>query len=253
MAPKPSKPSKPSKPGRVLADHKQVGKTLIPPLMQLPNMRSFSYADEILPNIIWWAPLFMRLTKRQAIDLSIGFLQTCADALARHDAPPLGHMHNFRKLSEPERESIKQLLHERGQLADLLEQVQHHHLLLEGYPLSFLFEGRLMMPEDRDMYIDMLAEEVAALLDRYSQIATEVQVSIIVSMMATGKLHVRREHISQDDLDAVFKSPDSEGAKRAGSLARAMINCGAGFEEEGGETAWATDFWQQAFKLRGCQ
>lgn len=245
--------SKPLKPKRVLADHKQVGKTLIPPLMQLPNMRSFSYADEILPNIIWWAPLFMRLPKRQAIDLSIGFLRTCADALHRDDAPPLGHMHNFRKLSDRERQAIKQLLHERGQLDEILEQVGHHHLLLQGYPLSFLFDGRLLMPEDRQTYVDMLAEEVAALLDRYSQISTEVQVSIIVSMMATGKLRVSREHVSHDDFEAVFKSPGSEEAERAGSLARAMINSGAGFEEEGADTTWATDFWHQVFNLRGCQ
>ncbi len=37
----------------VLAGHKKVGTKFLPPMMQLPNMKSTSYVNQLLPELIW--------------------------------------------------------------------------------------------------------------------------------------------------------------------------------------------------------
>ena len=38
---------------KILEGHKRIGKRFIPPMMQLPMMRSTSYVNDMLPELVW--------------------------------------------------------------------------------------------------------------------------------------------------------------------------------------------------------
>ena len=235
---------------RVLPDHKQVGKKLIPPMMQFEQMQTFSYVDSLLPNLIWLSALFLRSEDRVAVERSVEFLRMCQNVLAREDAPPLAHFQNFNKLSDDDRSAIRKEAEKLGFCDFLCGLLRHQHLLLSNYPLSFLFESEVKV-QDRDPDIDLLTEDVAALLDRYSDHSTKVQTTAFVGMMATGKLQVSRS-IEMPDFNSIFTAPGSAAAKRVGSFVRASTNAGMGMREEGAADDWARQFWDQAYGLREC-
>ena len=48
-----SKRKKGNKKKRVLEGHKKVGSRFITPMKQLPNMKSISYVNQMMPELIW--------------------------------------------------------------------------------------------------------------------------------------------------------------------------------------------------------
>jgi hypothetical protein len=53
MSNRKKKPNRSEKVSSTLADHKRVGKALIPPMMQLTGMSFSSWANTRLPEMLW--------------------------------------------------------------------------------------------------------------------------------------------------------------------------------------------------------
>lgn len=237
--------------GTVLKDHKKVGQKLIPPLMQLPNLKEMSFKDNTLPTLIWLSAIFLRSSDRTAVNNIIEFCIDCKKILDNDASPPLAFMNNFDKLQDEDKTKILDKLRMSPRLAFLRAQLCHQHHLLAGYPLSFLFED-YRYGVDRAEALDMLKEDVSALLDRYSLHATKVQTTVMISMTATGKLFFG-PNIDIPDFNAVFLEPESDEGRRVASFVRANLNAGAGFQDlEGGSNTWSKSFWQQAFSMESC-
>lgn len=243
---------KPNHQGRVLKDHKQVGRKLIPPMMQLPNMKETSFRDNTLPCLIWMSAIFLRESDRKAVHYVTEFLIKCKNILNDEKMPPLAFLNNFEKLSEENKRAIVNELNDDAMLQFLRDNLEHQHHLLEGYPLAFIFEN-YPYGVDKDDALNMLKEDVDALLDRYALHSTKVQTTAMVSMMATGKLFIG-SGIDLPDFNAIFTDPDSDESKRVASFTRCNINAGAGFGPiEGGENEWADSFWKQVFSISECE
>lgn len=237
--------------GKVLKDHKKVGKKLIPPMMQLPNLKETSFIDNTLPCLVWISALFLRNSDKDAVHNLVEFLRECKDVLGDDKSPPLAFLNNFDKLTENQKKKIIQDLGGDYKAAFLRDSLTHQNQLLHEYPLSFIFTEA---PDEleHNQALEMLKEDVSALLDRYSIHSTKVQTTAIVSMAATGKLFFSSK-IDLPDFNAIFTDPESEESRRVASFVRANINAGAGFQDtEGGENSWAKLFWKQAFDLEPC-
>jgi hypothetical protein len=245
------KMNKPSNDNKFLAGHKQVGKKLIPPLMQLENIVPISFQDETLPDLIWIAALFREYGDREAIENLSAFLRGCSEVVNDENLPQLAFLSNFARLSAEQHSAIREMAEKKGLRSWLQVGLQHQTTLLSSYPLAFIFRDDCAEFE-QDSAIDLLRADVSSLLDRYSTFATKVQVTAVYLMMITGKFFISKD-IELPDFDAVIKAPESEAAKRAASFVRATLNGGIGahgLAEE--KSPWAKDFWQQAFKLEGC-
>ena len=55
--------------GKVLQEHKKVGQKLIPPLMQLVNMKEVSFQKDTLPCLIWMSAIFLRNKDQNAVQI----------------------------------------------------------------------------------------------------------------------------------------------------------------------------------------
>jgi hypothetical protein len=237
--------------GRVLRDHKKVGQKLIPPFMQLPNIKETSFRDNTLPCLIWVSALFLRTTDREAVHNIIEFLIKCREILDDDKSPPLVFLNNFNKLNDEQKLKILNNLNDDTRLNFLRENLVHQYHLFDDYPLSFMFHD-YTYGVDKEEAIDLLKEDVSALLDRYTLHSTKVQTTAFISMTATGKLFLSSK-IDLPDFNSIFTAPDSDESKRVASFVRANINAGAGFQDtEGGENEWSKSFWSQSFDLEAC-
>ncbi|KJY95782.1 hypothetical protein [Pseudoalteromonas ruthenica] len=237
--------------GRVLRDHKKIGQKLIPPFMQLPNLKETSFRDNTLPCLIWVSALFLRATDREAVHNIIEFLIKCREILDDDKSPPLVFLNNFDKLNDKQKLKILNNLNDDTRLNFLRENLVHQYHLFDKYPLSFIFQD-YTYGVDKEEAIDLLKEDVSALLDRYTLHSTKVQTTAFISMTATGKLFLSSK-IDLPDFNSIFTAPDSDESKRVASFVRANINAGAGFQDtEGGENEWSKSFWSQSFGLEAC-
>ncbi len=238
--------------GSVLKDHKQVGRKLIPPMMQLPNMKETSFRDNTLPCLVWMSAIFLRANDRMAVHFLTEFLVKCKDILDDEKMPPLAFLNNFNKLSKQDKDKIIAELNDDAMLQFLRENLEHQHHLLKEYPLSFLFDD-YPYGVDKDDALNLLKEDVDALLDRYTSHSTKVQTTAMVSMAATGKLFFGPK-IDIPDFNAIFTDPDSKESKRVASFVRCNLNAGAGFGAiEGGKNEWSDSFWKDVFLISECE
>lgn len=244
------KTNKRPKKARVLAGYKRVGKKLIPPLMQIENMMTFSYVDSLLPDFIWLSALFLRSSDREAVEKSIAFVRMCHEVVGREDVHPLSSFQNFYQLDARERETIRKRADELELRQFLCRELRHQHRLITKYPLAFLFDEQAQ-EDSSEENIRLLTEDVGALLDRYSHHATKVQTTAFVCKLATGKMHLNSS-IPLPDFDKVITDPDSAEALRAASFVRANANAGMPMREDT-DLDWARHFWAEAYALRGCQ
>lgn len=175
----------------------------------------------------------------------------CREILDDDKSPPLVFLNNFDKLTDEQKLKIFNNLNDDARLNFLRENLVHQYHLLDKYPLSFIFED-YTYGVDKEEAIDLLKEDVSALLDRYTLHSTKVQTTAFISMTATGKLFLSSK-IDLPDFNSIFTAPDSDESKRVASFVRANINAGAGFQDtEGGENEWSKSFWSRAFDLETC-
>ncbi|KTC84338.1 hypothetical protein [Legionella cincinnatiensis] len=231
----------------ILSDHKKIGKKLIPPFLQMPNVEQISFAETVLPSLIWLSAIFIRHPDNEAVRKSLDFLKKCTDILKEPNA--LVFMNNFEQLNNEQKLKIMTELDE-DLVCFLRENLIHQHVLLTQYPLSFLFNNYTGNC-DKNKAILMLREDVAALLNRRSLIATKVQTTAFVSMCTSGKLKLSSS-INMPDLNSIFIDPDSDDSKKVASMMRASMNINAGFKDEAGDNSWAEHFWHEAFLLEEC-
>lgn len=242
--------------GKVLKSYKKVGNKLIPPLMQLP-IQETSFVNDTLPCLIWVSAIFSNVPHKKAVELVTTFIEKCEEILSGEDKlPPLVFMNNFDQLSIKQKSAIVKDFRDVESLDLICESIKHQYHLLDGYPLSFLFED-YDYGVDEEEALESLKEDVSSLLDRYTTFAVRVQTTAYYTMLVTKKIMIS-SNIDVPDFDAIFINPDSEESKRVGGFVRSGLNAGVGMrsieDDKLGELndAWAKDFWRQVYKLDGC-
>lgn len=236
---------------RVLADHKKVGKRLIPPLMQLHNVKLISFQTTTLPCLIWVSAILLRNPDREAVHYIVEFLIMCKEILADDQLPPLVLLSTFDQLNQQQQSKLVSNIKDKEMLDFFQNSLVHQFSLLKNHPLSFLFDSS-HHNVDRERALIELKEDVAGLLDRRSPHSTKVQTTAFASMAATGKV-VFSSKIELPDFNAVFTDYDSDESKRAAAFVRASINASPHFEgHEDTGSEWSRSFWKQTFEMEQC-
>ena len=225
-------------------------------MKQIASMQEVSFVDELLPSLVWMAALYLRCGGRRATKVITEFVKDSEAVFGDKRPQPLHEIGNFSLLSKEQKIDIYNAVRDKEYFETLLENLEHQHHILQDYPLSFLFDGHIY-GVDKAEAVEMLSEDVKTLLDRYSSIATKVQVTAVYTTLETGRLKISNK-IDLPDFNTVFTKPESDEANRAAAFARANMNGSIGiFRQDNDELnitahSWAKDFWAQTFKLSGC-
>lgn len=223
-----------------LTAHKLTGKTLIPPLAQLPNMRKSSWKDERLPEMLWAALVVSGLPH----DLALGFFRGMARAVGGPYEPNQYTdvtLSGIARLPELQRERIFQLVSSDSQFKVVLRPL----LLLEDLPVKEEWAQAIDLcpvPEDWNA----LKRAVGLTFNHQSQEATDCRWVRVVCRMIACQMAM------PPDLAEMFlRYPDVGDMRTVRSVIRATE---IGYSMVGATTSeWAESFWRQCWRDTDCE
>ncbi len=233
---------------KALAGHKKIGSKFIPPMMQIEKIHEVSYLNDALPNLIWMGLIFDHYGYKQGIRLIDCLVSTAYD-ICKDEKGNFSYLCYYSMLDISKKAEIYRALKSNGILYQLQYAIAPLSCLFRYFPALFLKPDFKI---DKTDFIPRLKRTIKEVTDRYSELATAIQVTTLYNSITNGKLHID-SHIEMPDLNSIFTAPDSEEAKRAASFARSNLNGELGFRSDEISKGWVRDFWIQIYKLEDCE
>jgi Family of unknown function (DUF5677)/SEC-C motif len=224
-----------------IKDHRREGKSLMPPLSQIPNLRPMSWINDRLPEILWGALLVAQLPR----DAALSIFRRAAEQI-----------HSF-----PESERLGDVTHSGlaalppTQLEDFLKAVVPPSAmaaltplcLFDCLPASDVWRRFLSVAFEQRGY-EALAHAVALTLYHQSQEATDCRWLKVLTMSVSGHL-VLPSH-TPEIAEEILKYPHYGDMRKVRPTIRAMEGSFATAVKGG--TEWPLHFWMQCMKETGC-
>jgi hypothetical protein len=229
----------------ILDDHRQFGKKLKSPMASLLQIRSTSYIDDIIPEILHIAMIF----RAYGYADGIGILEKFLTALKPYsEASSIPLISKLKIKNEDIGRFIADL--EKEGVLEKLKIANGPFRLLESWPLKYLGYA----PMEDEVALARLKDCVGSLLDKSKTPACAALAMVIYWQGASGKLHYVNG-VKPPDLNAIIDRPGSDDAMMASAQVRAAVMAywGLGMGEGGIDPDWAKEFWQQSFRLSPCK
>ena len=227
-----------------LRQHKQVGKSLIPPMLTIPGVTPQSWTSDRLPQMLWACLVISVLPRRDALAV---FREIASIGLRYRDAEGTGDWTLFhsRLPSLP------------GEILTHITRVITQHplgyaalrplLLFDGLPGRDQWARALdVQPQGGDS--QTLSDAVLKVLDHQSQEATDVRWLSLLFKAALGALHfpVALKEPAEELMEYPNKG-DMRAVRpfiRAGEMSLAMLLPS--------DNSWSTTFWKECLDNTVC-
>lgn len=232
---------------RVLSDHKQVGKKLIPPLLQYGNFQEVSWANTMIPEFSWLALIHAQHGDTEGVRLITAIAR--AARVAGDDASKklFASASDYSCLSPSAWSAVREKLPERdlGSIRDAIESL----IALYGEcPLRQVFE----LPPQPSGNVDQISDAVKALFRRRDRFPMMVQATAIWLGIDSGALPVN-PHSSLANFPEIENYPETELSREVGSFIRATLNGLVGTGLICPPSQWAPYFWNRGLEISECR
>ncbi len=231
--------------GRTALDrHKKVGKALVPPMAQLPNLALHSWMNDRMPEYLWAALLLGNFDREPVLDL---FRALASDVAAARETQLIGDvsLSGLAEIPEFYATSLISKITSVPEYRDLLSLL----LLFPALPGRERWTRFVPEPVWNQKTEDSLKRAVAKTLYHQSQEATDCRWLIVLVKIAADMLRMPQElaleivhYPNRGDLRAV--RPSIRAAE--GGLTSLMK------EETEGKRVWAKQFWEHALAMSQC-
>lgn len=239
-----------------LKEHKQVKKSLLPPLAQL-GISLTSWAKDMLPEMLWPDCLLLNYEFNQAGTVFHKALDLVDESLPGDSKEVVtGLVSSFSLVPVERRAEVRRVLHEEGlDEAVFPEPFRHAVGLYEDCPMGWLFEDwRRDMSVDPEVGIGYLKGASRRLLASHSKHATRCRMFGLARMAKHGKIVLIKgatDHLARQ-LSAYSDAMPEEEQSRTEASVRALF--GGVFNLSGAdENAWARYFWRHNYKISVCE
>lgn len=233
---------------KVLEGHKKKGAKFIPPMMQIENTHEVSYLNDALPNLIWMGLVFEKHGYQKGVQLISDFVSIAYEKCESENGN-FSYLCYYSKLDVSIKSSIYRELKSKTILYPLQEAIAPLSCLFRFFPASFL---KPHFKIDESQLIPRLKTVMKQSMDRYSKMATAIQVTALYNLYVNRKIRIVK-NIEIPDLNSIFVSPDSDEANKAASFARSNMNAELAFRKDKISEGWVRDFWLQIYKLESCE
>ncbi len=245
---------------KILQGYKKTGSKFVSPMNSLPNMKSMSYVDFILPELIWIGLINDNLGYiKGARLLEIVFItineiignEVTEEKIHNTDNGTyenFAYISSFKKLDTDQKKQLQSSFAEK----DVLKQLQNYLaplvLLYDDFPMNFIGSPNEII-EEEDL-IERISISVGKHRDKYDTPGIILHGSALLSSLVTQKICLPRD-MDLPDFNAVVFAPDSDEAKRAAGFMRANVLGEFGMLEI--KDQWAKYFWKRSYDLRPCK
>ena len=233
---------------KILEGHKRVGKRFIPPMMQLPNLKSTSYVDDMLPELIWIGLLNEKVGYERGARIIEEIFLTAEGIKEGTQEGNFALISTFSSFSPSQKDKFKSALLEKG-LFDLIRNILAPLILLyDECPVKFLGPPTVVFRTEE--LILGIKTCVGKVIDKYDTPGIVLHGTMLLARLVTGKIHFPA-NMKLPDFNVVINSPTSEEAKYAAGFMRA--NALAEFGTLKIDPSWARYFWNRGGELSPCE
>lgn len=221
--------------------HQFQGKTLIPPLLGIPNLQFNSWVNDRLPEMVWAVLLVSELPRTEALDV----FRDLAEYTARFRNGSTVYDVTVSGLSRLQPEVLDGALNVLT-LTDQRRKALLPILLLRDLPSREKWDPKIAMRTEPETDWSRLTLAISRSFDHQSQEATDCHWARVICMMASGKL------LFPPNLEEIGKELVSYPLYGDMRKVRPSIRaCELMLPIEGGGD-WAGKFWDQCFRETPC-
>lgn len=237
----------------VLEDHTRKKRRLIPPMRAAlgDKFSPFSWAREIVPELIWITLLVNGLGPARGIEVARLIGRAAAEASKKDPKPLFAGVTSFSELSADEKQEVLTAIDQHS-LLELQSALKPLAVVWPNNPLSFL---QAAPEEDIQFSLLYLSPVLEEMFDRTSRAATIAISSAVYLGFDQNKIFVAKE-IFEKNATAfidVEDYPETDASRKAGSFFRTMapiIFLRDNSEER--MSGWSNDFWGRLSSIGGC-
>ena len=235
---------------RVLQDHKQLGKTLIPPFTHLLGpMHEVSWVRTILPELLWIALIQNCHGHCRGVELITLTARTARQLAPSAASPIFGAISSFDALTHAQQEELRSALAASGNLFPIQEALLPLIAFYPRCPMGFLFSAEVS--DAHDDHLSYLKTLVAGLYDRGARDTVMVQASFIWLAFDSGMLKVH-SGLALAQFPEIKKYPQTDLSKQIASGVRSALYVFFGSENYSAPSDWPRYFWNRGLEIDPC-
>ena len=239
---------------KVLGDHKRQGKTYVPPFTHMIGpLQEISWVKTILPELLWIALLQNHHGHRRGVELVTVLARTSRKFSSSTKLQIFGAISSFMKLSDTEKDNIRNALAAAGELFPIQEAIFPLIAFYPDCPLHFLFAHNASSIDTGllDADLNRLRSVAAGLYDKTTRDATMVQATMVWLAFDADVLKVAR-HLPLAKFPEIEKYPDSELSQEIASSVRSSVQAFfvPPFYSESAD--WPRYFWNRGLEIDHC-
>ena len=236
------------KKARVLEGHKKVGSRFIPTMKQIPNMKSTSFVNQMLPELIWIGLINdnegyvsgARLVEKIFLAVE-GFEGT-------ESKGNFAYASSYRKLLDGQKSVLVDKLNSLGVLDALRTYLAPLVLLYDEYPMRFIGPPSTIISTEQ--LVGRISDCVEKHIDKYKTPGVVLNGAALLSRLVTRKIKFSAD-MELPDFNSIIEKPESEEARRAAGFMRASAIGEFGMLQI--TDAWARYFWNRGYELSPCK
>lgn len=240
---------------RVLSDHVQKRKKLVPPLLAVmgEGHKPFSWTQELMPDLIWLAFLHECLGMKRGVECAMKIISTANEVYLAEPKPFFCRAGSYSKLSDQEKNGLLKTLEQDGFLLDIQKSLSAIFYFFPECPLNFLKpKTPLMDKEDASEFLNKILPD---LYDRYSKKSAFTHATAICSGFEQGKIKIAMDKNPLfTEFNEIENYPDTEKSQMvASSLRASMPMLLAGADENDESSIWIESFWSHLSGFGDCE
>lgn len=252
---------------KVLADHRKIGKNLVPPYVYLLGQgKDIEWRQRIIPEYLWLGLLNLRLGWIEGADISLSLARIASQSVGvpieefkkqfgKATKQFFGLTTSYESLKENQRKEIIKILTEQNKLETLQYGLKSLISLYPKCPLNFLFTE---IPVHTEEDFAVIQELVSVFFNQDHNLAVFALTNAVYIAFCTNKLRVivSDERNSPDDsslanFPEIERYPNTEESKKVAAAVRMNASMLLHMEKEF-STEWSDYFWNRGLEISKC-
>jgi Family of unknown function (DUF5677) len=237
--------------------HKRVGSKLVPPLAQLPKMKTSSWMDLHMPEMLWAVLLAGVLERRDYLNVLRKVAVRCRSWFVREDDESVEQ-----DVPDPETGLDFSLVVDQTKLAEVGDEEFHDFISIPlAHPLGYAALRPMLLIDDlpgaarwkREIATeptthdwDTLALAIAKVLDHQSEASTDIRWFKVIVAIISGRMHFLESFAERLEEFRLF--PDKGDMRSVRPTIRSMEMT----LRRSHPASWIGEFWAQALRNTRC-
>ncbi len=237
---------------KILSDHKQKGRILIPPFTHmLGPMNEISWIKTILPELLWIALIHNSYGDKRAVELITSFTRIVRNLETETTSKWFAAMSHYSSLAASDYKKLLVELDKQGILIPILSAITPLVGWYPECPLAHLFSKK--PPRASPRALSELKQLVAGLYNRSSRSSTMVQATAMWLAFDADILKVSPD-LSLARFPEVQHYPETDISRKIGASIRAGLNGFFGSQIHYSTTySWPHYFWNRGLAIDPCE